>query len=595
MNIDYSKDSLFDAHGIARLRDSYMRPEETSPQDRFAYVAKTFSSNDTHAQRMYDYMANHWWSNSTPILSFGRTKHGLPISCFLPWLPDTSDGLLDTSTECRALSMAGGGIGLGVGLRSNDDKSTGVMPHLKTYDDDTLAFRQGTTRRGSIAAYLDISHPDILKFLDMRKPTGGDPNQKCLNLHHGVNIPEEFMDRVYALSTGKYYHNQFQFPQDPNLLADLDKWPLIDPNSKQVKQVVSVKDLWQKLLTLRISTGEPYLHFISTTNDKLPKEHRNLGLSVRQSNLCTEITLPTDEHRTAVCCLGSLNLEHWADWKDHPTFISDCVEFLDNVLEYFITHAPDRMIRAKYSASRERSIGIGAMGFHALLQKNMIAFESPMAYSLNMRIFKHIKEKTDAATRLLAIERGACPDSIEGGEGDRRNIHLVAIAPNASSSIIMGNTSPSVEPYRANYFVQDTLSGSFVVKNKYLEQLLESRGLNTDATWNSILRSKGSVLHLEGLTNYEKSVFKTAIEIDQQWIVEHAAVRQQFIDQAQSINLFFEPTVDIEYLHNVHINAWIKGLKTLYYCRSEAVKRAENVGALITREIIPEEACLACE
>jgi ribonucleoside-diphosphate reductase alpha chain len=591
IQVDYSKDNKFDLHGLLRLRESYLRQDEHSPQDRYAFVAKSFGSNKEHAQRMYNYMSDHWFSPSTPVLSFGRTTNGLPISCFLPYLNDTSDGLLDTSTECRVLSMSGGGIGLGVGIRSSDSKSTGVMPHLRTYDDDTLAYRQGSTRRGSIAAYLDITHPDIFRFLEMRKPTGGDPNSKCLNLHHGINIPDTFMERVWALSTGTYSDGCL-IPYNSELKAELEKWPLIDPHSGEVKDIVSVKELWQRILSLRMQTGEPYLHFIDTSNRSVPLSQIKLGLKIKQSNLCTEITLPTDEERTAVCCLGSVNVEYFDSWVGNEQFIADIIEFLDNILQFFIDNAPDRIARARYSAMRERSLGLGQLGFHAYLQQRLVPFESPVAFSISRNIAKHIYERAKSATKNLAVLRGECPDALGSGV---RNMCVLAIAPNASSSIIVGNTSPSVEPFRANIFIQDTMSGSQVFKNKYLEQLLERKGCNTPEVWAEITKNNGSVLTLDCLSEYEKDVFKTAIEIDQQWIIELAAERQKYIDQAQSINLFFEPSVSIEYLHNVHLQAWKKGLKTLYYCRSTAIKRAEKVGHLIKRQIIDEENCLACE
>ncbi|MDC3266416.1 ribonucleoside-diphosphate reductase subunit alpha [bacterium] len=588
INIDLERDALFDEHGMKRMKDSYMRDDEESPQHRFAFVSKAFGSNEKHAQRLYDYASKHWLSYSTPILSYGRTTKGLPISCFLNYMDDSSQGLVDTLSETNWLSMLGGGVGIGLGIRSADEKSTGIMPHLKIYDASCLAYRQGRTRRGSYAAYLDISHPDIIPFLEMRKPTG-DQNIRCLNLHHGINVPDSFMEIIEKCMTDKD--------------AD-DSWPLIDPASGETIEIVSARELWQKVLELRMMTGEPYLHFIDTSNKHLPQWLKDKGLTVRQSNLCSEIILPTDKKRTAVCCLSSVNLEYYDEWKDDKKFLHDVAEMLDNVLQHFIDNAPKPVARAVYSASRERSIGVGALGFHAFLQKSNIAFESAMAKSANMKMFKHIREKLDEANKKLGSERGEAPDAVGTG---LRFSHLMAVAPNASSSILMGNTSPSIEPYRANGFRQDTLSGAYFYRNKYLNALLKSKGIDDDKLaeiWSSIIANDGSVQHLSELEDYEKDVFKTAMEIDQRWVIEHAADRQQFIDQAQSVNLFFRPNVNIMYLHAVHFLAWKHGLKTLYYCRSEKIGKADKVAKRIEREIIKEidvqqlaegTECLACE
>ena len=454
IKVDYSRDVLFDELGLKRLKESYMREDETSPQERFAYVSKAFSSNAEHAQRLYEYSSKHWLSYSTPILSFGRSQRGLPISCFLPYLDDSAEGLVNTLAEVNWLSMLGGGVGIGIGIRSADDKSVGVMPHLRTYDASSLAYRQGRTRRGSYAAYLDISHPDILIFLEMRKPTG-DPNMRALNLHHGINITDDFMATIERCMKHKD--------------AD-DSWELKDPHDGTVREVVSARELWQRILEVRMQTGEPYLHFIGTSNKAMPQFQKDLGLKIRQSNLCSEIILPTDKQRTAVCCLSSLNLEYYDDWKNDKLFLRDIAEMLDNVLQYFIDNAPSHDARAKYSASRERSIGVGALGFHAFLQRNGIAFESALAKSRNMQIFKHIRKGLDEANKELGSERGEAPDA--AGTGLRFS-HVMAIAPNASSSIIMGNTSPSIEPYRANAYRQDTLSGSFLNKNRYLDKIIK--------------------------------------------------------------------------------------------------------------------------
>ena len=586
--IDYSRDSLFDELGIKRLKESYMREDETSPQERFAYVSKAFGSNPKHAQRLYEYSSKHWLSYSTPILSFGRSKRGLPISCFLPYLHDSAEGLVDCLAEVNWLSMLGGGVGIGVGIRSSDDKSVGVMPHLRTYDASSLAYRQGRTRRGSYATYLDISHPDILLFLEMRKPTG-DPNLRTLNLHHGINIPDSFMQIIERCM------------QDKD--AD-DSWELKDPHSNEVREVVSAKDLWQRVLDIRMQTGEPYLHFIDASNRAMPQFQKDLGLSIKQSNLCSEIILPTDKDRTAVCCLSSVNLEYFDEWKNDSLFLADIAEMLDNVLQYFIDNAPAAVERARFSAIRERSIGIGALGFHAYLQRNNVPFESALAVGRNRQIFKHIRDQLNVANLKLGKERGEAIDAVGTGQ---RFSHLMAVAPNASSSIIMGNTSPSIEPYRANAYRQDTLSGSSLAKNKWLDRIIKSVVKSDDeyqTVWSSIIANDGSVQHLDILDDWTKDVFKTSMEIDQRWLVNHAADRQEYIDQAQSLNLFFRPDVNIMYLHAVHFQAWKQGLKTLYYCRSEKIGKADKVSKRIEREVIKEldmkalidgDACLACE
>lgn len=591
IEIDLSRDDLFDKLGLQRLRESYMREDEESPQHRFAFVSKKFSSNPEHAQRLYDYASKHWLSYSTPILAYGRTGKGMPISCFLNYIEDTAEGLVANLSETNWLSMMGGGVGIGFGIRSSDEKSTGVIPHLKTYDASSLAYRQGKTRRGSYAAYLDISHPDITEFLEMRKPTG-DQNRRCLNLHHGINISDRFMELIERCM------------QDSD--AD-DGWNLIDPHSGEIRDTVSAKALWQKILELRMETGEPYLHFIDTSNRLMPEFQKNLGLKIHQSNLCSEIILPTNEERTAVCCLSSVNLEHYDAWSKNDMFLRDMAEMLDNVLQFFIDNAPDTVSRAKFSAMRERSIGIGALGFHAYLQKKMLPFDCAMAKVTNNRIFSLIRRKLDEANMELGKERGEAPDAALTG---RRFSHVMAIAPNASSSIIMGNTSPSVEPYRANAYRQDTLSGAYLNKNRYLDQLIKSKiesgetKQDYDEIWSSIIASDGSAQHLRFLSQEERDVFKTSMEIDQRWVVEHAADRQNFIDQSQSINLFFRPDTNIVYLHAVHFLAWKKGMKTLYYCRSEKLGKADRVSRKIEREVIKEidmsamindDECIACE
>ena len=590
IKVDYSRDNLFDELGIKRLKESYMREDETSPQERFAYVSHSFGSNKEHAQRLYDYSSRHWLSYSTPILSFGRSKRGLPISCFLPYLDDSAEGLVDTLAEVNWLSMLGGGVGIGIGIRSADDKSVGVMPHLRTYDASSLAYRQGRTRRGSYAAYLDVSHPDILIFLEMRKPTG-DQNMRCQNLHHGINITDDFMRLIEKCML------------EPD--AD-DTWELKDPHSGEVRDTIPAREMWQRILEIRMQTGEPYLHFIDTSNRMMPEFQKKLGLSIKQSNLCSEIILPTDKERTAVCCLSSLNLEYFDEWKNDSLFLADIAEMLDNVLQYFIDNAPSPVQRAIYSASRERSIGVGALGFHAYLQKNNMPWESAMATGANIKMFKHIKEGLDAANLKLGKERGEAPDCVGTG---RRFAHVMAVAPNASSSILMGNTSPSVEPFRANAYRQDTLSGSHLNKNKYLDKIIKEKcdadeKLDYNEIWSSIIANDGSVQHLNFLDEWQKDVYKTSMEIDQRWIVDHAANRQSYIDQAQSLNLFFRPDVNVKYLHAVHYQAWKQGLKTLYYCRSEKLAKADKVAKKIERQVIEEidlkqlaseEVCLACE
>jgi len=587
IKINLERDKLFDALGLQRLRESYMMEEEVSPQERFAYVSEAFGSNPEHSQRLYEYSSKHWLSYSTPILSFGRSKRGLPISCFLNYIEDSAEGLVDNLSETNWLSMLGGGVGIHLGIRNSDDKSTGVMPHLKMYDASSLAYRQGRTRRGSYAAFLDVSHPDIIQFLEMRKPTG-DQNLRTLNLNHGVNISDEFMQVIERCM------------KDPEANDD---WALKNPANGEVVEVVSAKGLWQKMLDLRMQTGEPYFIFIDTANRDMPDWLKDKGLRINGSNLCTEIFLPTSAERTAVCCLSSVNLEYYDDWKNNDQFIPDVMEMLDNVVEYFITNAPKHISRAVRSATAERSVGLGSLGFHAYLQKNNMPIDGVMAKLTNKDIFAHINKECARADNILVLKRGACPDASEFGI-QRRFSHHMAIAPNASSSLIMGNTSPSVEPYRANVFRQDTLSGAFVYRNRFLSERLAGLGMDDDDTWASIIANDGSVQHL-GIPEDVKEVFKTAMEIDQRWLVELAADRQVFIDQGQSVNLFFQPNTTIAYLHAVHFMAWKMGLKSLYYLRSDKVRKADKVGAQVKRQRIEEtidmtaivngETCLACE
>lgn len=582
--INKDRDELLTDFGKTTLKDRYLLPEEDSPQEAFMRAAKAYSDNDEMAQRIYDYASKQWFMFSTPILSNGGTKRGMPISCFLNYVGDSREGITGHYTENAWLTSIGGGIGGYWGDVRSDGTSTsggsqssGSIPFLHVVDSEIMAFSQGKTRRGSYAAYMDVSHPEILEFLDIRKPSGGDIHRKCLNLHHGINISNAFMELIEKCISEPTYD---------------DTWNLIDPHTKEIVRSVSARDLWLKILENRVATGEPYVSFIDHVNDALPETQKALGLKVHHSNLCTEITLPTAEDRTAVCCLSSVNLETYDEWKDNKMFIGDLVRFLDNVLTSFIENAPDHVFRAKFSATQERSIGLGAMGFHAYLQKCGIPFESALAKAKNLNIFKHIKSEAIAESKRLAVKRGEAPDMEGTG---MRNAHLLAIAPNASSSIICGTTSPSIEPYRANAYVQKTMSGSFLVKNKHLEKLLETKGINNDKTWTSILANRGSVLHLKDLSDYEKDIYKTSIEINQQWIIEHAADRQPFICQGQSLNVFVPADVNIKELHDIHMLAWKRKLKTLYYCRSEAIKRAELVSLKVERTIIPEADCLACE
>jgi len=589
MKLNYRRDNYLSEFSIKTMKDRYMVAEETSPQEAFARASKAFADDEEHAQRLYDYASKLWFMFSTPILSNGGTTRGLPISCFLNYVDDSRSGLTDHYTENAFLSSVGGGIGgswsgvRSVGSKtSNGSESTGVIPFLKVVDAEMLAFSQGITRRGSYAGYLDISHPEIEEFLDIRKPTGGDINRKSTNLHHGVVIGDDFMHLIENATRSPGFD---------------DSWDLIDPHNGKVTKTVAAKALWVKLIQNRVETGEPYIMFKDTVQEALPQYQKDLGLTIHHSNLCSEITLPTSIDRTAVCCLSSVNLEEYDEWKDDTNFIPDLVRMLDNVLDYFIRTAPDELKKAKTSAYLERSIGLGAMGFHAYLQRHNTPFQSALAKSRNMQMFKHIKQEAVRATRLLAKERGECPDGVGYGI---RNAHLLAIAPNASSSIICGNTSPSIEPYRANAFVQKTKTGSSLLKNEYLEHTLDEIGMNTDEIWKSIITNNGSVQHLDFLDEWTKDVFKTAVEIDQRWLIDFASDRQKEICQSQSLNLFFPANVTKQELHAVHMMAWKRKVKTLYYLRSAAMKRAETVSDEALRQYIfdsisEEGACLACE
>ena len=588
MKINYERDNYLSEFGHITLQDRYLIEGEKSPQDAFARAAKAFADDDAHAQRLYDYASKLWFMFSTPILSNGGTTRGLPISCFLNYVEDSREGLTDHYTENAFLSSVGGGVGgswsdiRSVGSKtSNGSESTGVIPFIKVVDAEMLAFSQGVTRRGSYAAYLEISHPEIEEFMDVRKPTGGDVNRKSTNVHHGVVISDAFMEVI---------------EQATKIEGFDDSWDLIDPHSGKVTKTTSAKALWVKLIQNRVETGEPYIMFGDTVDEHLPAFQKDLGLKVSHSNLCSEITLATSKDRTAVCCLSSVNLEEYDEWKNDPLFIEDLVRMLDNVISYFVEKAPPQLSKAVTSARNERSLGLGAMGFHAYLQRHNIAFESAIAKGRNKKMFSFIKEGAKRATKKLAEERGPCPDGASAGV---RNAHLLAVAPNASSSIICGNTSPSIEPYRANAFTQKTKSGSALLKNEYLEHALQDLDQDTSDVWKSIITNGGSVQHLDFLDDYTKEVFKTAVEIDQRWVIEMAGDRQEDICQSQSLNIFFPSNVSKQELHAIHMMAWKRKIKTLYYLRSEAMKRAETVSDEVLRQYImdsiDDEGCLACE
>jgi len=571
VRVDRSRDILITDFGRATLDDRYLMPGE-SYQDLFARVASFYGDDPGHAQRLYDYISRLWFMPATPILSNGGTTRGLPISCFLNEASDSLDGIVGLWNENVWLASRGGGIGSYWGnLRSIGErvglngKTSGVIPFIRVMDSLTLAISQGSLRRGSAAVYLPLSHPEIEEFIEIRRPTGGDPNRKAQNLHHGVLVPDAFMRAVEAD----------------------EEWVLCSPKDHSVIRRISARALWVRILTARIETGEPYLVFSDHVNRARPEWHKLAGLEVKTSNLCSEITLPTgiDQHgrqRTAVCCLSSLNLETWDQWEDHPLFIEDVMRFLDNVLQDFIDRAPEGMERAKYAAMRERSVGLGVMGFHSFLQAKGVPFEGVMAKVWNKRVFRHIREQADIASRLLADERGACPDALEYGFHERFS-NKMAIAPTASISIIAGNASPGIEPIAANVFMQKTLSGSFAVRNRHLHGVLAAYGHDDEETWSSITRTKGSVQHLEFLTDHERAVFKTAFELDQRWVIEHAADRTPYICQSQSVNLFVPADVHKRDLHAVHMMAWKRGLKSLYYCRSLSIQRADNISEAAVR------------
>ena len=597
IKIDRSKDSNLTEFGKATLKDRYLGHNE-SYQDLFARVASSYADDNLHAQRIYNYISNLWFMPATPVLSNGGTKRGLPISCFLNEASDSLNGILDLWSENVWLAAKGGGIGSYWGnLRSIGEKigkvgkTSGIIPFIKVMDSLTMAISQGSLRRGSAACYLPIDHPEIEEFIEMRRPTGGDPNRKALNLHHGILISDAFMRAVETDG----------------------QWALKSPADGTIQQTISARNLWIRLLTARMETGEPYIIYIDTVNRQIPQHHKLANLTVKTSNLCSEITLPTGidkdgRDRTAVCCLSSLNLEKYDEWKDDKLMINDVMRFLDNVLTDFIDRAPDQFADAKYSAERERSVGLGVMGFHSYLQKNQIPLESVMSKVWNKKIFKHIQENVDQASKDLAEERGPCPDAADYGFSERFS-NKTAIAPTASISIICGGASPGVEPVAANSYTHKTLSGSFNVRNRYLVELLEKHGKNTEEVWSGITTNQGSVSHLDFLTDLEKDVFKTAFELDQKWIIELSGDRTPFISQAQSINLFLAADVHKKELHKIHFDAWKKGLKSLYYCRSKSIQRAENINDAKSTDVLanvyknkatkteePEyEECLSCQ
>ncbi len=597
IKIDRTRDSKLTDFGRATLKDRYLGNNE-SYQDLFARVASSYADDNLHAQRIYNYISNLWFMPATPVLSNGGTKRGLPISCFLNEASDSLNGILDLWSENVWLAAKGGGIGSYWGnLRSIGEKigkvgkTSGIIPFIKVMDSLTMAISQGSLRRGSAACYLPIDHPEIEEFIEMRRPTGGDPNRKALNLHHGILVSDAFMR---AVETD-------------------EQWALKSPADGTVQQTISARNLWIRLLTARIETGEPYIIYIDTVNRQIPQHHKLAGLTVKTSNLCSEITLPTGidkngRDRTAVCCLSSLNLEKYDEWKDDNVMINDVMRFLDNVLTDFIERAPEQFDDAKYSAEKERSVGLGVMGFHSYLQQHSIPLESVMSKAWNKKIFKHIQEHVDQASKDLADERGACPDAADYGFNERFS-NKTAIAPTASISIICGGASPGVEPVAANSYTHKTLSGSFNVRNRYLVELLEKHGKNNDDVWSGITTNEGSVSHLDFLTDLEKDVFKTAFELDQKWIIELSGDRTPFISQAQSINIFVPADIHKRELHKIHFDAWKKGLKSLYYCRSKSIQRAENVNDTKATDVTanvykskpqtteqPEyEECLSCQ
>ena len=578
VTIDYEKDNRLSDQAITLMRDYYMLEHESSPQEAFARASVAYCDGDLDfAQRIYNYASDGWFMFASPVLSNAPDRdggnRGLPISCFLTYVGDNLDSLIDHNAEVAWLSVKGGGVGGHWGdVRGISDKAPGPIPFMKVVDSQMTAYKQGKTRKGSYAAYLDVSHPDIEEFVNFKVPTGGDINRKCFNLFNAVNITDNFMEKV--INDGQ--------------------WNLIDPSTGTTRDTVSARRLWQRILEARFRTGSPYLNFIDTARRSLPEAQRKLGLTINGSNLCNEIHLATSEERTAVCCLSSVNLEKYDEWRD-TGMVGDLIRFLDNVLQFFVDNAPEELSKAIYSASRERSIGLGAMGFHGYLQSKGIGWESWQAASENYQIFKNIKEQSVEATKQLAEERGECPDGVGTGV---RNMHLLAIAPNANSSIICG-CSASIEPRISNCYVHRTRAGSHTVRNPYLEKVLEKHGKNTKKVWQSILEHEGSVQHLEFLDMGEKDTFKTAFELDQSWVVEHSAKRQEFICQGQSVNVFFASGTDKALVNQVHLKAWKEGLKGLYYLRTTAGVTAEKVGTKVDRDALKdftdEEVCVSCQ
>ncbi len=578
VQIDTNRDKLLSEQAEKLLTEYYCRPDETSPQMAFARAANAYSYGDKKlAQRIYDGASKGWFMFASPVLSNAPDgdggNRGLPISCFLTYVGDNLDSLIDHNGEVAWLSVKGGGVGGHWGdVRGISDKAPGPIPFVKVVDSQMTAYKQGKTRKGSYAAFLDVSHPDIEEFISFKVPTGGDINRKCFNLFNAVNITDAFMEAV---------------------INDTE-WQLTDPHTGATRDTVQARELWQRILEARFRTGSPYLNFIDTARRHLPEAQRKLGLSINGSNLCNEIHLATSEERTAVCCLSSVNLEKWDEWKSSG-MVGDLIRFLDNVIQYFIDYAPEELGKAVYSAYRERSVGLGAMGFHGYLQSKGIAWESWQAASENYKLFKDIKDQSTEATYQLAVERGECPDGVGYGV---RNMHLLAIAPNANSSILCG-CSASIEPRISNCYVHRTRAGSHTVRNPYLEEVLESYGKNTKKVWASIIESEGSVQHLEFLSGGEKDTFKTAFELDQTWVVEHAAKRQEFICQGQSVNVFFPSGTDKAFVNQVHLQAWRQGLKGLYYLRTTAGVTAEKVGTKVGRnalkDFVDEEVCVSCQ
>ena len=590
-----SRNSLLSEFGKAMLLDRYLLEGE-SFQDLFIRVSSIYADDAEHAKRLYDYMSQLWFMPATPILSNGGAKRGLPISCFLNEVQDSLKEIVDIWNENVWLASKGGGIGTHWGaVRSigekvlNSGRTSGIIPFLGVQDRLTLAISQGSLRRGSAAVYLPISHPEIEEFIEIRRPTGGDPNRKTLNLHNAVTITDDFMKAVEADAV----------------------WSLKSPHDNSEVSRVNARELWIRLLLARIETGEPYIIFLDTINKHLPEIYKKNGLKVKTSNLCSEITLATGKDhlgkkRTAVCCLSSLNLEKFEKWQSHPNFIKDIMLFLDNVLQDFIDNAPDTMAKAKYSAARERSVGLGVMGFHSFLQSKMIPLESAIAKSWNFKIFQEIKEKVDNASKYIAQIRGACPDAKDAGINERFS-HKTAVAPTASISVIAGSASPGIEPYNSNAYTQKSLTGSFNLRNRFLQNLLDAKGKNTDEIWSSIMSHEGSVAHLDFLSEDEKKVFKTAFEIDQRWLIEFAADRTEYICQAQSLNLFLPADISKKKLLMLHYMGWKKGLKSFYYCRSKSSERADKVSLENSQQqleikLMPKEddsdkyeECLSCQ